>query len=373
MDIDQMLTGFDSKWLNTLYVDKLLKYESIIQAFSRTNRLFGKDKPFGTIRYYRFPHTMERNINDAVKLYSGDRPTGVFVELLEYNLNRMNSLFDSISHLFEIAKVKNFEKLPEDHSERGQFAKLFNELNKYLEAVKIQGFKWGQLSYEFRHGQGRKKTLVDLQFDQNTYLILALRYKELFSGSGGGGGIIDVPYEIVGYLTEIDTGRIDADYMNSRFEKYRKSMTSQDMSSEQVQQILDELHKSFASLSKEDQKYANVLLHDIQSGNATIEGDMTFKECIIEYQSKTKNAKITRISQLLGLDEAKLRGMLDLGLSKSSINDYGHFDKLKDTVDMSKAKTYFENKEGVSIPTFKVNIKVHSLLEEFIINGEVEI
>ena len=38
-----MLTGFDSKWLNTLYMDKLMRYENIIQAFSRTNRLFGPD------------------------------------------------------------------------------------------------------------------------------------------------------------------------------------------------------------------------------------------------------------------------------------------------------------------------------------------
>lgn len=64
--VDQMLTGFDSKWINTLYMDKILYYENIIQAFSRTNRLFGPDKPFGTIRYYRKPHTMERNINAAV-------------------------------------------------------------------------------------------------------------------------------------------------------------------------------------------------------------------------------------------------------------------------------------------------------------------
>src|SRR5690606_14766048 len=65
--VDQMLTGFDSKWINTLYMDKTMQYENIIQAFSRTNRLFGPDKPFGTIRYYRKPHTMERNIYDAIK------------------------------------------------------------------------------------------------------------------------------------------------------------------------------------------------------------------------------------------------------------------------------------------------------------------
>ena len=53
--VDQMLTGFDSKWINTLYLDKMLVYENIIQAFSRTNRLFGPEKPFGLIRYYRRP------------------------------------------------------------------------------------------------------------------------------------------------------------------------------------------------------------------------------------------------------------------------------------------------------------------------------
>ena len=79
--VDQMLTGFDSKWVNTLYLDKLMRYENIIQAFSRTNRLFGPDKPFGTIRYYRKPHTMKRNIRSAVKLYSGDKPLGLFVDI----------------------------------------------------------------------------------------------------------------------------------------------------------------------------------------------------------------------------------------------------------------------------------------------------
>ena len=42
--VDQMLTGFDSKWVNTLYLDKMLEYENIIQAFSRTNRIFRQDE-----------------------------------------------------------------------------------------------------------------------------------------------------------------------------------------------------------------------------------------------------------------------------------------------------------------------------------------
>lgn len=70
--VNQMLTGFDSKWVNTLYLDKLLVYQDLIQAFSRTNRLFNiNEKPFGSIRYYRKPHTMRQNIENAVQLYSG--------------------------------------------------------------------------------------------------------------------------------------------------------------------------------------------------------------------------------------------------------------------------------------------------------------
>ena len=131
--VDQMLTGFDSKWVNTLYLDKVLEYENIIQAFSRTNRLFNHDeKPHGTIRYYRKPHTMERNIERAIKLYSGDRVRGLFVEKLPFNLRAMNQTFDEIAQLFQTAGVENFEKLPEDLSERGRFASLFKEFNLYL-------------------------------------------------------------------------------------------------------------------------------------------------------------------------------------------------------------------------------------------------
>lgn len=96
--VDQMLTGFDSKWLNTLYLDKVIEYESVIQAFSRTNRLFGPDKPFGTIRYYRRPHTMRGYIEAAVKLYSGDRPLDMFVQKLPDNIALMDARLAGDTH-----------------------------------------------------------------------------------------------------------------------------------------------------------------------------------------------------------------------------------------------------------------------------------
>lgn len=52
---DQLLTGYDSKRLNTLYVDRSLELQDLIQAYSRTNRVFGKDKEFGTIVNFQYP------------------------------------------------------------------------------------------------------------------------------------------------------------------------------------------------------------------------------------------------------------------------------------------------------------------------------
>lgn len=354
--VDQMLTGFDSKWINTLYMDKVLKYETIIQAFSRTNRLFGADKPFGTIRYYRYPHTMEEHINKAVKLYSGDKPLGLFADRLESNLKKLNNIFDEISELFDNAGISDFEKLPDDLSERGEFAKLFKKFNDILEASKIQGFKWG------KH---------PLNIDEKTYLILVQRYKELSSGGGGTGGSIEVPFEIEGYITEIDTDKIDTDFMNSRFEKYRKILDSGD--STEIEKTLNELHKSFATLSQEEQKFANIFLHDIQHGDIKIDTNKTFKEYIKEYQANAKNSQVRKLVELFDLDESKLHIMMELNITEENINDYGRLDELKDSVDKAKAKVYFEELEGKTIPPFKVNMKVYNLLKDFIINDGLDL
>ena len=363
--VDQMLTGFDSKWINTLYLDKVLWYENIIQAFSRTNRIFGSDKPFGTIKYYRKPHTMRRNIDDAVKLYSGDKPLGLFVQHLVENIKCMNRLYEDISYLFSNSGIENFEKLPPEIPVRRKFAKDFNELNSYLEAAKIQGFKWDVSEYE----DETTGDTVEMSFDEKTYLILVLRYKELF-GPGPGSGV-DIPYDIEGYITEIDTGMIDADYMNSRFVKFIKVLDGGDTT--EINKAVEELHKTFAALSQEEQKYANIFLHDIQRGDVNLTEGKTIRDYISEYLSKAKDDQIHKISVVLGLDEKKLRDIMSLHLNSSNLNEFGRYDDLKKTVDKAKAKEYFEKIEGAKIIPPKVNIKVDNLLREFILNGGHEI
>jgi len=363
--VDQMLTGFDSKWLNTLYLDKVIKYQNIIQAFSRTNRLFGPDKPHGTIRYYRFPHTMEQHINDAVKLYSGDKPIGLFVDRLESNLEAMNKLVEEITELFTNAGVQNFEKLPEDDAACAKFSNLFKVFNEYLEAAKVQGLHWNELTYLC--GEGDDKHELTLEIDEQTYLSLALRYKELAGkceGGGGEGG--DVPFDISGYLTEIDTGKIDADYMNSRFDKYLKEL-KQHQDQVSIELTLNELHKSFSSLTQSEQKYAQLFLHDLQSGDAKLIEGYSFRDYINDYKDNAENAQLSVVVNALGLDENLLITLMGDNVNENNLNNFGRFDALKDTVDKNKAKAYFEKQDGVAIPPFNLNMRIAKFLKQFIL------
>ena len=68
--VDMLLTGFDSKYLNTLYVDKNLKYHGLIQAFSRTNRVLNGTKPYGNILDFR---QQQANVDAAIALFSGEK------------------------------------------------------------------------------------------------------------------------------------------------------------------------------------------------------------------------------------------------------------------------------------------------------------
>lgn len=370
--VDQMLTGFDSKWLNTLYLDKEIRYQNIIQAFSRTNRLFGPDKPFGTIKYYRKPHTMEQNIEDAVRLYSGNRPLGLFVDRLPKNLADMNAVFAQIRALFISCGDPDFKAPPKDMADRGRFAKLWRQLNESLEAAKVQGFRWSKLEYETGDKEGKKGETIIVEIDERTYQILAKRYKEMFEPGPDGGGEdgSDLPYEVDPYLTTIDTGKIDSDYMNSRFEKYLKKLNE---GAEDLQAAEIELHSTFAILTQEEQRCAELFLHDIQQGNVQPQPGKTLRDYITEYMENAKNDQIHRLSAALGMNEDMLRKMMSLHVAEENINEYGRYDDLKKTVDITKAQAYFEAKEGHTMILPMVHAKADKFLREFILSGGFDV
>lgn len=365
--VNQMLTGFDSKWVNTLYLDKVLEYEGLIQAFSRTNRLFGPEKPFGVIRYYRRPHAMRQNVDDAVRLYSGNRPFGLFVDKLESNLEHINMCFEDIRGVFEGYGVQNFERLPDTNAACARFAKLFKQLSDLIEAAKVQGFTWEKSVYEFHHDSGEESEVM-MALDHQTYLVLALRYKDLFEREPGDGSD-DVPFDIDGYLTEIDTGRIDTDYMNENFAKWLKKIDE----GEEAKAVLELLHSSFASLTQEQQAAAELVIHAAQRGELEVVPGKTLMDYINDFQKRGKDSQVNALVSAIGVDEAKLRDLMARHVTEDNINEYGRFDALKDTADLGKARDYFAGKEGKPIPPFKVNMKLDKLLREFVIQGGFDI
>lgn len=370
--VDQMLTGFDSKWVNTLYLDKVIEYEGIIQAFSRTNRLFGNDKPFGVIRYYRKTNTMARNIKDAVKLYSGDKPLELFVDKLPKNLEGINTTYKEIKELFISEGIKDFERVPDDNAVSAKFVSLFNDLNVYLDAAKVQGFIWDKEVYIYENPATEEHKEYHIYVTKREYDALLQRYKELSPGVGGDGGEEAVPYDLKSYIIEIDSEKIDSDYMNSRFRKYLKQL-NKGSSPEVVEKALSELHQSFASLSQEDQKYANIFLHDVQSGEIDVQEDKTLRDYINEYKYNAKNDQTHKFAETFGLDEDKLRVMMELNLNELNINEFGRLDDLKKSVDKQKARAYFESLEGKKVLPHKVNIRMDSLLRKFILSGGFEL
>ena len=67
--VNMFLTGFDSKLLNTLYVDKNLQYHGLLQAFSRTNRILNEKKNFGNIVCFR---NLKKSTDESIRLYSDE-------------------------------------------------------------------------------------------------------------------------------------------------------------------------------------------------------------------------------------------------------------------------------------------------------------
>lgn len=366
--VDQMLTGFDSKWVNTLYLDKVIYYENIIQAFSRTNRLFGPDKPFGVIRYYRRPHTMKKYIDDAVKLYSGDRPLDLFVQKLPENIRLMESRLMEIESVFSDAGIENFMRLPDSTDACRKFAKLFVEFNDALEAAKVQGFTWEQREYVIRQDDGDEIRL-ESPLDERTYLVLAQRYKELFTKPGEPGGNFEAPYDLKGYLTEIDTGLIDADYMNANFRKWLKALDEDDS---QIAAATEALHRSFATLSQEEQRFAELFLHDVERGDVAVEEGRTLRDYITAYANKEKNGQIDKLIEAFGLDGDLLREMMRLDLNEANLNEYARFDKLKASIDKDKAADFF-TADNYIVSRFTVNMLANKLVREFVLEGGFDI
>ena len=195
-----------------------------------------------------------------------------------------------------------------------------------------------------------------------------LRYKELFEREPGEGSD-DVPFDIDGYLTEIDTGRIDTDYMNENFAKWLKKIDE----GEEAKAALELLHGSFASLTQEQQAAAELVIHAAQRGELEVVPGKTLMDYINDFQKMGKDSQLNALVSAIGVDEGKLRNLMARHVTEDNINEYGRFDALKETADLGKARDYFAEKEGKPIPPFKVSMRLDKLLREFVVRGGFDV
>ena len=365
--VSQMLTGYDSKWVNTLYVDKLMSYVDIIQAFSRTNRLFGDDKPFGIIKYYNRTYTMEQNINEALDLYVDKDVKGLFVNKLDVNIDNINTRFHAIERLFQANQIMNFERLPESGVDRKQFAAWFKELSRLIQAATYQGFSWDKKEYEFKYGERVINKIVDLDFE--TYNILLQRYRELFdlpTGDHTGGSAPWEP-ELDTFVVETATGKIDADYINSNFHKFVKELYTHGPGSEVTHAAYEYMCRNFASLSQEDQRFAYTILHDVQSGDLRLEEGKTLADYIELYKHRELIGQIINLCEATGLDEGLLKEIMFSGPTENNLNDNGRFTALQETKRRDKSLAFVQKVLDAHVPPFMLNAKFNDLLKDFIL------
>ena len=135
--VDRLLTGFDAPCLSTLFMDRQpMKPQHIIQAFSRTNRLFDEGKKFGQIVTFQTPDRFKEKVDEALSLYSNGGETSVLAP--EWQEEKAKFL-DKVHQLLAIAPSP--EQVPDldtaTDAELKRFAKAFQEFDKLLSSIQV--------------------------------------------------------------------------------------------------------------------------------------------------------------------------------------------------------------------------------------------
>ncbi len=157
--VNMFLTGFDSKYLNTLYVDKNLKYHGLIQAFSRTNRIINENKSQGNIVCFR---NLKDATDEAIKLFSNIKAKEVIVmKSYEEYIKEFNKAF---LKLLEIAPdISSISEL-KDENEQLEFIKAFRELIRTKNILDVfSDFKWSDLLMKEQSFEEYKSKYLDMK------------------------------------------------------------------------------------------------------------------------------------------------------------------------------------------------------------------
>lgn len=223
--VDMLLTGFDSKYLNTLYVDKNLKYHGLIQAFSRTNRILNDTKPYGNILDFR---GQQDAVDEAITLFSGektDNPKEIW--LVDSAPKVIEKFQDAVRKLSEYMQSQELECRAEDvynlqgDEARAGFINCFKEVQRY----RTQLEQYTDIDEQEKAKIEELFPEEDLRSFRGAYLETAQQLRKLREKGKGqevSQQVEDLDFEFVLFASTV----IDYDYIMGLIARYTNSGNS---------------------------------------------------------------------------------------------------------------------------------------------------
>ncbi|TGM34778.1 type I restriction endonuclease subunit R [Leptospira biflexa] len=232
--VDMLLTGFDSQYLNTLYVDKNLRYHGLIQAFSRTNRVLNDTKPYGNVLDFR---NQKNAVDDAIALFSGEEanrakeiwlvdPAPVVITKYEAAVSKLSDFLKSQGLEFAPEQVNNLH----GDEARSQFINLFKEVQR----IKTQLDQYTDISHEQTEAIEKVISEDDLRSFRGVYLDTAHRFKVEIGPNGMETIVHQLDFEFVLFASAV----IDYDYIMGLISKFTQKTSKQKMSRDQLVGLL---------------------------------------------------------------------------------------------------------------------------------------
>ena len=301
--VDMLLTGFDSKYLNTLYVDKNLKYHGLIQAFSRTNRVLNDTKPYGNILDFR---QQQEAVDTAIELFSGQttKPAKE-IWLVDKAPVVIDKLQTAVKKLGEFMQSQGLDSKPEavpnlkGDAARGQFINLFKEVQR----LKTQLDQYTDLTPENTQTIEQMLPKEQLQGFRGVYLETAQRLKEKQDKGGDKAdpAVQQLDFEFVLFASSL----IDYDYIMALIARYsQQTPGKQKMSREQLIGLI----QSDAKFMDERDDIADYI-GTLEAGKGLDE--KTIRAGFERFKAEKHARQLAAIADQHGLERAALQSFVD--------------------------------------------------------------
>ncbi|HBD95437.1 MAG: DEAD/DEAH box helicase [Spirochaetes bacterium GWF1_31_7] len=301
--VDMLLTGFDSKYLNTLYVDKNLKQHGLIQAFSRTNRVLNDTKPYGNILDFR---NQTKEVDEAIALFSGqDSNRAKEIWLVDPAREVVKKLDDAVKKLEIFMESQGLSCKPEEvNNLKGDQARA-GFINKFKEVqrLKTQLDQYTDLSEEDNAKIEERLPEDSLRAFRSAYIETAQRLKSQQGkeNTDRHHDVDQLDFEFVLFSSAI----IDYDYIISLISKFTQSEPKkQKMSREQLINMLC----SSANLM-EDREDIVAYINTLKAGEALSEKQI--KEGFQKFKTEKAAKEMAEVASKHGLEPNSLQSFVD--------------------------------------------------------------